>query len=637
MFATLILEQEFLSFGDLPALLDKWLFVVGGMGLVFALGFLLRDGVRFALGKRQSYLFEGFAGRLPGNDPIARFWRLRTFWLFHLVAVIGVLLWLTGLRWLEDAQGRRTFAPFAWYRWGVYTALLSGVMILTWEFLIDLAQLSVRRIWAIARLSIKEALRRKALLSFLVILGIFLFASWFIQADQAKNQWRIYVNLVFFVMTGLLLITASVLACFSLPTDIRRQTIHTIVTKPVQKFEIILGRVLGYGLLMTVVLAVVATASLFYVVREIDEKARTQTMRARQFLKGDLRFWQLDQAGNMQPLEREKSVLRPWDYRQYIRGGSTQVAVWTFDNVPPQVKQLKRVPVDFSFDIYRMSKGGRIAEQGVQCQFNVRNTGHPKLAEYLQNRPTVNAATGKPYEPDELAKEFGFYQLKVPKVFDERSADFFTFPGELLEGVENGRLEIRVTCESPGQYLGMARYDLYIRSGEGNFFLNYFKGVAGIWFLIVLVIGVGVVLSTYLSALVSLLFTWMLMFCGIHRIRTFIAVLTLPPEAGANPGGGPFEAAYRLFREENLTKKLERTRGVEAIEFFDNIVRMFFRVLLSILPDLNQYDRTIFVAEGFNIAGGDLGLNCIMLAGYLFPFLLLGYYLLNGREVAGAT
>ena len=54
----------------------------------------------------------------------------------------------------------------------------------------------------------------------------------------------------------MLLLAASLLAAFSIPSDVRSQTIHTVVTKPVERFEIVLGRILGYTLLMTAVLAV---------------------------------------------------------------------------------------------------------------------------------------------------------------------------------------------------------------------------------------------------------------------------------------------------------------------------------------------------------------------------------------------
>ena len=47
-------------------------------------------------------------------------------------------------------------------------------------------------------------------------------------------------------MNILLLFPAALLAAFSIPNDIKNQNIYTIVTKPVERFEIVLGRFLGY-------------------------------------------------------------------------------------------------------------------------------------------------------------------------------------------------------------------------------------------------------------------------------------------------------------------------------------------------------------------------------------------------------
>jgi hypothetical protein len=52
------------------------------------------------------------------------------------------------------------------------------------------------------------------------------------------------------------------------------------------------------------------------------------------------------------------------------------------------------------------------------------------------------------------------------------------------------------------------------------------------------------------------------------------------------------------------------------------------------LPDLQQYDRTAFVTEGFDIPIDQLFAAFLQLLLYVFPFLLIGYYLLNGREIA---
>ena len=72
--------------------------------------------------------------------------------------------------------------------------------------------------------------------------------------SKPESQLQSYVEIVFRTMTPLLLVSAAGMASLSIPTDIKQQTIHTILTKPVERFEIILGRFLGYTMLMTLVL-----------------------------------------------------------------------------------------------------------------------------------------------------------------------------------------------------------------------------------------------------------------------------------------------------------------------------------------------------------------------------------------------
>src|SRR5262249_34499433 len=145
-------------------------------------------------------------------------------------------------------------------------------------FLRSLASLRARRIFAIAKLSFKEALRSKLLYAFSALLLVFLFGSWFIPA-KPEDEVRSYVQVVFTAMTLLLLFTGAFLAGFSIPTDIRKLTIHTVVTKPVEKFEIVLGRFLGFVGIMTIVLLAVSSISLLYVLRGVGPDAAAESLK----------------------------------------------------------------------------------------------------------------------------------------------------------------------------------------------------------------------------------------------------------------------------------------------------------------------------------------------------------------------
>ena len=182
-------------------------------------------------------------------------------------------------------------------------------------FAVGLSSLRFRRIWALTKLTFKEAIRNRVLYGFSALLLVFLFGSWFIP-HKPEDQVRSYVGVVYWVMKILLLLAAVILAAFSIPNDIQHQTIHTIITKPVERFEILLGRFLGFTALMTLVLLLMASVSVVYVLRGIDPEAAAESLKAREPLYGMLHF---ENTGDAQ---KGTNVGREWDYRSYITAAS---------------------------------------------------------------------------------------------------------------------------------------------------------------------------------------------------------------------------------------------------------------------------------------------------------------------------
>ena len=62
---------------------------------------------------------------------------------------------------------------------------------------------------------------------------------------------------------------ALLISAFSLPADIKNKTITTVVTKPVRTAEIVLGRIVGFTLIGSALLAVMGLASYVFVVRSL--------------------------------------------------------------------------------------------------------------------------------------------------------------------------------------------------------------------------------------------------------------------------------------------------------------------------------------------------------------------------------
>src|SRR6185369_2511226 len=141
---------------------------------------------------------------------------------------------------------------------------------------------SLRRIWAIALLTIRESIRRKALLVFVVFAVLFLFAGWFLSDTKSDMslQVKVYVSFVLRAISWLILPVVLLLSCWGVPEDIRLRSLHTVVTKPVRRHEIVLGRILGYCAIGGLVLVVMGIVGYIWIERQIPDPGQMHFSRA---------------------------------------------------------------------------------------------------------------------------------------------------------------------------------------------------------------------------------------------------------------------------------------------------------------------------------------------------------------------
>lgn len=617
MFAALVLERDPLKWQDLPAALQTYVQDLGGLTAA-----ILAIWLVFRLVRRPHSSGEA--------RPVQRL-LVGSLLAVGLAAYVlaGAVFVLT--RSSEEALALPDAPPSGSQRlvsWGLTLGGACALLAVLVPFLADLPRLRWRRIWALTRLSFMEAIRRRLLWALSGFLLVLLFASWFVDY-KPEDQVRTYVQIVYLAMTLLLIVAAALVAAFSLPADIRNQTIHTIVTKPVERFEIILGRFLGYTGLMTLILAVMTTVSLGYMLRQLDPDAKRENARARIPVYGELSY-----SGTT-----GDNVGREWDYRRYIAGGpnSPHRAIWTFNELPASLaNRTGDVDCEFAFDIFRTTKGEE--GKGVFCTFTFttwRATQRPEVYREELDREKSKAATSRELEA-EFAEQKGFFEIRSRQMFDYRTVDLKIPSGffrNALQGLADKpagtpTVTVTVKCESPSQYVGMARYDFYLLDSEGFFWTNFFKGMIGLWLRLCIVIGLAVTASTYLSGVISFLVTLLIFLLGYFQ--NFIKELA----EGKAVGGGPMEALVRLVNRENLVTPLDSTPGATAAITSDYGFRWLFRIILDLIPDVDRFTWTGYVAEGFNISGGQIALGVLLMLGYLLPCFVLGYYLIRSREIA---
>ncbi|MDO4583222.1 MAG: hypothetical protein Q4D62_03865 [Planctomycetia bacterium] len=637
-----------------------------------------------------------FLAWLPGAIGM---WSLSVGILLAVAFFMG-MLW-TGLR----VGPRNAF----WRMWHLFK-----------QTFVDIFSVSPKRVTALALLTFKEAIRRKIVIGFIVFILIVLFAGMFLD-PTSRHPAQLYIRFIFSATNYLTLLLVLLLTAFSLPGDIQRKTIHTIVTKPVKISEIVLGRVLGFVLMGTILLVAMGVVSYGFVVRsqththtllledlqtipgnyeegvqpakegktslsrehrhdvflepggkvahleprnDHTHQVQVQTMpdgqtryivgppvemfTARVPLYGRLRF------RDVMGLEATKGVNvgDEWEYRSFIAGRSKAAFIWLFEGITPE-KFPDGLPLEMTLEVFRTYKGKidrrilgsiliRNPETGLMLEQQVFESVENGTAHYFiprkiraMSRATVtpvlstNPRDGKvvAYPPEEK-RDFGGEGKSEFDLFED-----FVAPGSVtyIDGVERpmkNTLEIWVRCLEPGQYFGAANSDLYIRSQDAPFAWNFFKGYAGIWLQMVLVVVYGVLFSTFLSTPVALLATLFVMLGG------FFHPFLMSLGTGTILGGGPFEAAIRVFTQENLTIELDMN-AVEIIiaGMFDSVFQGFIWLLAHLLPMLENYDASNFVAGGFNIPLRLVMMNFLSVLGFVFPVYIVSYLFLKTREM----
>jgi hypothetical protein len=654
----LILEHEPLQWQQLPYVIIYWLQTAGmyaslAIFLWFLVRMLQRERTPF-VSMRLSPLFTG---------AILVSWAGTAFiWLVFLGNVVG-------LGFLASWQPGALVSGHGWSIGDIVLTVSGGLAlgIVIAPVVSDFFnRLRWGRIWAMARLSLKEAVRNRAVLVFAAMALVFLFADWFVPY-KAEDQVRNYVRVVYWSMTPLFLLTAGLLGSFSIPNDVKSQSIHTIVTKPVEKFEIVLGRFLGYALLLSAGLAFLSGLSLLYVMQGVNENAQEESLKARVPIFGYLGFHGT----------KGDSVGREWDYRRYIAGPRTrgedqpiQYAFWKFADLPSDLgTRAEPVRFEYTFDIFRLSKGEE--NKDIPCTFtfapaalsipDVVALGTKVANEYrnvekaAKERRDKVPPTSKDYPQAleefrqtcekgklELMKQHRFFQRSGVPVTDyhtqavEVPPEFFKAVLDAHQPVPDGtpphvmQVIVNIDRLAESQMLGVAGRDLYLLAAEKPFWQNFLKGIVGMWCTFMLVLGIAVALSTYLSGVITWVCTMFLFCAGLFTdYLQQIATRRLY-------GGGPSEAAYRLFANRPIGAPITESAAAGLIKGVDAFFSWWVGLFLSLIPDINRYDLHQYVANGFDIGWTSVLIvdNLLPLAGYLLPWAVLAYYLMKYREIA---
>ena len=107
----------------------------------------------------------------------------------------------------------------------------------------------MRRIWAVAVNTIAQAVRMKIAAVFIVLLLILLpMMSLIVTGDGTlKGKLQTFVSYGLSLTSLLLCLLTIIISIYSLSSDIKQCQIWTVLTKPIRRFELLCGKLLGSG------------------------------------------------------------------------------------------------------------------------------------------------------------------------------------------------------------------------------------------------------------------------------------------------------------------------------------------------------------------------------------------------------
>lgn len=541
----------------------------------------------------------------------------------------------------------------------------------------ELFRISPRRIWALASLAVKESLRRRVLVGLGVFVLILLFASWFLKSNH-QDPSKLYLSFVLTATTYLTLALGLLLSAFSLPNDFKTKTIFTIVTKPVRAGDIVLGRILGFTIIGTLMLVVMGVCSYVFVLRSLDHKHdvdllslqnisagegeemgkrgrtslsqyhrhevqidaegsglalsqhghdhlvepdETETsppvnmLRARVPKRGDISFKGRD--GSTQ--ERGVSVGNEWTYRSFIEGGSAAAAIWTFEGIDESVLRTgedgqQYLPVELIVRVFRTYTGD--IERAIQGSIQ------------LQNPETLVKSSIENFG----AKDYTIDTFNFPREQFNTDLEQIDLIDDLVSS--DGKIQVVVQSLERAQYYGFARADCYIRLPDGSPLLNFVKGYLSIWVQMVIVISIGVTASTFLNGPIAMMFTVAFILLGFFRDFLIGVATGIQPDGTKVFGGGPVESLVRLVTQKNLTAAFDEGPGISLMLAIDTVLQYGMRAIALILPDFRTLTSVNYVAEGFDIPSAVVGRELAVALAYIVGMSIAGYFFLRTREVA---
>ena len=436
----------------------------------------------------------------------------------------------------------------------------------------------MKTVAALAKHTFKDSLRKKTPLVIFFLALVLLGCLQFLPAITPDDRLKLVQVVSSKAATFFAIVVAIFLAASSIPMDIEDKTIYSVLTKPVSRLAYILGKTVGLILVTGTILLLMSLIS-YGVVRLVALQAAPKGLAEPLMAKIPLYASSL-----IHQAEGEGAAQVPPGEMAGLSGSGKMEAQWQWEGI-----KISDFPAE------------EIALQGRFLVLGRVTGGTMKFV-------AINPTSGQ--------KEEALAKLKPYENFT------VSFPASILAPA--GALKVVASAEEPEIYFGVTLRDLFLLKKPGSFTINFLKSVVLIFLQLLVIVPIAVVGSSFLSAPVSVTFSFFIYFCSniVELMRALAHSLT-------EPGTGVFGASI-IGHVHGPVEIPEQTLVVKII---NTILKYFIYAISYILPDFSKFAPANFLADKIDIPLRAILLLLAYALLYAASLLTVSFFIFRRREV----
>jgi hypothetical protein len=369
-------------------------------------------------------------------------------------------------------------------------------------------------IWAVAVNTVRQALRLKIAVTFIILLAVLLPVMGTIMTGDGTLKGKLQTFVCYGLsLTGFLLCLLTIIvSIYSLSSDIAQRQIYTVLTKPVRRFQLLLGKLAGV-VLLDAVLLFLFSAVIYVIIIYMPGFSKASDA---ELVQAQNEFYTA-RAG-LTPVEPDvtKEVLET--YNRLLRSG--QVPPEVADNIVKRKNYIKTLTEQI-----KLSKRAAGVGQDLVLEFNNVKPLDPNQSLFIRfkydvsrNPPDLQIYS-RWFVGDDRQLRYGT-EIRTPMYTFDRKDLIRTFheievPAKAV--AEDGYLAVaflNVPRFNDAVVMFPAKDGLEVLYKADTFTANYIRAVLLILFRLVFLACLGILASTFLSFNVAMLLCLAVFFTG---------------------------------------------------------------------------------------------------------------------------